>query len=290
VLDAYGQCETYLNAYTEIWNARNALKQRLAEIVAATSLSPSAAGSRHYSVEEEIDRLQFIVDEITRAALTESDETDLIQQHAESANAEQILSLGTSITDTLTDGEQSVFDLLVSAQTRLTELAHILPEATEWKNDVQSTATQLQEIARAMNDRLSHIEAEPDRLQQLEDRMALVQRLKRKYGGSVSAILATCEKSQFRLHDLATRTEQIQELNQQIETATQQLIVKATQLTKVRTQAATKLAKAITVELRDLGFLKSGFSVGVSPIDCGPHGADEISFEFAPKRSRKYLG
>jgi len=271
VLDAYGQCEASLTAYTEIWNARNALKQRLTDLQGDTA-----------NIAEEVDRLQFIVDEINRAALTEADETDLVQQHAEAANAEQILSLGTSITDTLTDGEQSVFDSLVSAQTQLTELAHILPEAAEWKTEVQGAATQLQEISRAMNNRLSHIEAEPDRLQQLEDRMALVQRLKRKYGGPVSAILATCEKSQHRLHDLATRTEQIQELSQHIEKATQQLTAKAAQLTKVRTQAATKLAKAITVELRDLGFLKSGFSVGIAPTDCGPHGADEISFDFAP--------
>jgi len=271
VLDAYGHCGAFLDAYTEVWQARNALKQRLAELQDGVS-----------DVAEETDRLQFIVDEITRAALTEADESDLVQQHAEAANAEQILSLGTDISNALTDGESSAFDLLASAQTRLAELAHILPEAAEWKNDTQNVATQLQEIGRAMNDRLSHIEADPEHLQQLEDRMALVQRLKRKYGGSVSAILATCEKSQHRLHDLATRTEQIQEVTRQIETATRQLTEKAAQLTKARTTAATKLAKAIVAELRDLGFLKSGFSVDLSPIAPEPHGADEIAFGFAP--------
>jgi DNA repair protein RecN (Recombination protein N) len=228
------------------------------------------------------DRLQFVVDEITRAALTEADEDDLVQQHAEAANAEQILSLGTSVSDTLTDGEASVFDMLVSAQARLAELTHILPEAAGWKDDVQGVATQLQEVARTMSDRLSHIEADPERLQQLEDRMALVQRLKRKYGGSVSAVLDTCGKSQRRLHDLATRAEQIHEVNRQIEQATLQMTERAAYLTKVRTAAATRLAKAIIVELHDLGFLKSGFSVGLSPVAPGPHGADEIAFGFAP--------
>jgi len=271
VLDAYGHCGAALAACTESWVARNALKQRLAELQGD---APNAA--------EETDRLQFVVDEVTRAALTEADEADLVQQHAEAANAEQILSLGTDISNALTDGEASAFDLLVSAQARLAELAHLLPEAAAWQTDTQHTATQLQEIGRAMNDRLSHIEADPERLQQLEDRMALVQRLKRKYGGSVSAVLATCEKSQHRLHDLATRAEQIQEVTRQIEKATRQLTEKAAQLTKARTAAAAKLGKAIVAELRDLGFLKSGFSVDLSPIEPEAHGADEIAFGFAP--------
>lgn len=271
VLDAYGQCGAALDAYADVWRARNALKQRLAELQGDSS-----------DVTGEADRLQFIVDEITRAALTEADEEELVQQHAEAANAEQILSLGTGITDTLTDGEASAFDLLASAQSQLAELAHILPEAADWKNEAQALATQLQELGRAMNNRLSHIEAEPDRLQQLEDRMALVQRLKRKYGGTVGAILATCAKSQHRLDDLATRAEQIQDLTRQIEAATGQLTAKAAQLTKARTAAAARLAKAITAELRDLGFLKSGFAVDLLPIAPEAHGADEIVFGFAP--------
>ena len=271
VLDAYGQCEDSLNAYSEVWRACNALQQKLAELQDGST-----------NVAEETDRLQFIVDEIIRAALTEADETELVQQHAEAANAEQILSLGTDISNALTDGESSAFDLLVSAQARLAELVHILPEALDWKNDVQGVATQLQEIGHTLSHRLSQIEAEPERLQQLEERMTLVQRLKRKYGASVGAVLATCDKHQRRLHDLATRAEQMQEVSSQIEAATALLREKAAQLTKARTHAATKLAKSITIELRDLGFLKSGFSVDLSPITPGAYGADEVSFGFAP--------
>ncbi|MCL1919817.1 MAG: DNA repair protein RecN, partial [Kiritimatiellaeota bacterium] len=271
VLDAYGQCGDALNAYSEIWRDRNALRQRLAELQDGLS-----------NVAEEIDRLQFITDEITRAALTEADEEELVRQHAEAANAEQILSLGTVISNALTDGESSAFDLLVSAQAQLADLAHILPEAAEWKSDTQSVVTQLQEIGRALSQRLSQIEAEPERLQQLEDRMALVQRLKRKYGGSVSAVLATSAKSQARLDDLATRSEQILDVSRQIDAATRLLTERAAHLTRVRTSAAAKLAKAIVAELRDLGFLKSGFAVDLAPAEPEPHGADDIAFGFAP--------
>jgi DNA repair protein RecN (Recombination protein N) len=271
VLDAYGHCTALLETYSEAWYERQAARQKLALLQEDSE-----------DVSEEIERLQFMVDEITAAQLTEADEEELIQQHAEAANAEQILALGAAISGALLDSESSAFDILASAQGQLNELAAMLPEAREWKGEAQSIATQLQELGRALEDRLSKIESAPEQLQQLEERMALVQRLKRKYGGSIVAIMATCNKHDLRLNDLLTRTEQIAELNKQIIALTRTLVEKAARLTKARVTAATRLAKAITSELHDLGFLKAGFSVDISPIEPDLHGADDISFGFAP--------
>ena len=271
VLDAYGHCTPRLDAYTETWRERQTAKQRLAELQEDSS-----------DVAEEIDRLQFMVDEIMAVQLTEADEDVLIQQHGEAANAEQILALGSAITNALLDGDSSAFDILAAAQGQLTALTAMLPEASEWKNEAQSVASQLQELGRAMEDRLSKIESDPERLQQLEERMALVQRLKRKYGGSIISVLATCKKHDARLNDLLTRTEQISDLNKQLAKLTQTLVEQGSTLTKARITAATRMGKAITAELHDLGFLKSGFSVDLSPIEPDTHGADDISFGFAP--------
>ncbi len=271
VLDAYGHCTALLETYTETWYERQAARQKLALLQEDSE-----------DVTEEIERLQFMVDEITAAQLSEADEEELIQQHGEAANAEQILALGAAISNSLLDGEASAFDILASAQGQLNELASMLPEAREWKGEAQSIATQLQELGRALEDRLSKIESDPERLQQLEERMSLVQRLKRKYGGSIAAIMATCNKHDLRLNDLLTRTEQIAELNKQIIALTRTLVEKGARLTKARVTAATRLAKAITSELHDLGFLKAGFSVDISPIEPDLHGADDISFGFAP--------
>jgi len=271
VLDAYGHCETVLAAYSETWQEREACKRQLEELQGGAA-----------DVTEEIDRLQFMVDEINLANLSEADEEELIQRHAEAANAEQILALGSAIASALVDGDSSAFDLLASTQAQLSELANILPEAGDWRKEAQNIATQLQELGRALDDRLSKIDSDPERLQQLEERMALVQKLKRKYGNSVASILETCEKHETRLQDLLTRTERIEKLNATLSNLTRTLTQKAERLTQARTSAATKLAKAITTELRDLGFLKSGFSVDLSPIDPAPHGADAISFGFAP--------
>ena len=271
ILDAYGHCSAQLAAYTEVWQALNALETHLQALQGDTA-----------DIAAEIDRLQFVVDEIRRAGLTDSDEDELISQHAQAANAEQILTLGSAIAGALTDGEASAFDLLANIQVQLAELARILPAAAEWRSDLQNAAVQLQELGRAVNDRLSQIDADPGRLQQLEERMSLVQRLKRKYGHAVADILATLEKDQARLDDLATRTEQVEHLQAEISAATTRLNEKAALLSKSRTLAAGKLARAITSELHDLGFLKAGFTIDLAACAPGPHGADNVSFGFAP--------
>lgn len=271
VLDAYGHTTGPRDAYREVWNQREALRNQLLALQGDST-----------NVAEEIDRLQFMVDEINQAALSDEDEEPLVQQHAEAANAEQILAEGVVITTLLNAGENAAFDQLAAVQARLTELARVLPEAAEWKTEATSIAAQIQDLVRSIDDRLSNIESDPERLQVLEDRMALVQKLKRKYGGSVHAVLETAQKHAQRLHDLTTRTEQIDALTAAIATATRDLNAHAQSLTAARAAAATKLAKAITSELRDLGFLKSGFSVDLTPIEPEPHGADDISFGFAP--------
>lgn len=271
LLDAYGHSAPQRGAYAETWQALKTLEARLRELQGDSA-----------DIAAEVDRLQFIVDEISRAGLTEADETELLERHAQAANAEQILASGSAVAAALTDGENSAFDLLAGIQIQLAELARILPAAAEWRAEIQSAAVQLQELGRAVNDRLSQIEADPALLQQLEERMALVQRLKRKYGHTVGEVLAALAKNEVRLHDLATRTEQVERLRKEIDAATAQLAAKAAQLSKCRAQAAGKLARAITGELHDLGFLKAGFAIDLSACEPGPSGADLVSFGFAP--------
>ena len=271
VLDAYGRCGTALKTYQELWRELKGFEEQLQTLTGDSS-----------GIAAEIDRLQYIVDDINQAALTESDETDLVQQHAEAANAEQILSLGGDIAAALTDGDASVFDLLVNIQSQLAELARVLPAAAEWRNDLQGTTVQIQEIGGAINELLSRIENDPDNLRRLEERMAAVQRLKRKYGHTVQEILAAREKSEARLNDLATRTEQIERLEKGIAALKKHLSDKAATLSCARAKAAGKLARAITAELHDLGFMKSGFAVDLSSCEPTADGADVISFGFAP--------
>lgn len=230
----------------------------------------------------EQDLLAYEVAEIEAAALTAEDEDDLVRRHAEAANAEQMLTLGGASAALLDDDETSAFNRMTEAQRQLDALAALLPDAGAWLAEARSIAVQIQELSRALNDRLQGIDIDPDRLQQLDARMALVQKLKRKYGTSVEAIQQRLETSRLRLDTLRDRDRHLAEIDAAIEAAEKQLRKAADRLTRARLEAADNLTRAIQRELRDLGFARAGFSICLSPIDPGPTGGDGIEFAFAP--------
>ena len=271
LLDAYGGCGALRDAYRAAWREEAELKQRL-----------EALQGDSEDIAREIDRLQFAVDEITQAGLSEADEEELVQRHDQAANAERILDLGGAAMNALMEGEGSIFDQLVGIQNQLAELARILPEAAEWRSEVQAVAVQTQELAGSMNERLSMMDADPEQLAALEARLTLVQRLKRKYGRSVAEILQALARDQARLDDLSTRTEQVERLNGAIAAAHGELLKRGEALSKRRAKEAVRLAKAITAHLHDLGFLKAGFDIHVTPCDPMPEGTDHVEFGFAP--------
>jgi DNA repair protein RecN (Recombination protein N) len=180
------------------------------------------------------------------------------------------------------EGEHSAFTGLAFAQKSLGELADLVEPANGWRDGARGLAVQLQDLAETVEHHVRNIEGDPQRLQWLEDRMALYHRLKRKYGGTVKDVLAHLEKTRARLRDLQTRGERLAELDRQLAGARAKLEQAGAKLGKARRQAASKLAGAITGELRDLGFPHGAFAVDLSAAEPGPSGMDAIEFAFAP--------
>ncbi|MDA3924161.1 MAG: DNA repair protein RecN [Kiritimatiellae bacterium] len=271
LLDAYGACVTPLKAYRKSWYALKELKSELNEITSDT-----------IDIAEEIDRLNYIIGEIKDASLTEADGDELIEQHTQAANAETIISIGSEISESIIESDISAFNQMLEAQAKSNELSRIFPEAEKWLTDIKSSILQMQEIGSTIADHLSRIETAPGHLQQLEDRMALVQNLKRKYGGSIQAIHESLAIHEERHNNLFNRTEKIEDLQNRINAERADLLKRASTLTKSRKKATSKLGKAITDALQDLGFLNAEFTIAIKAASPASHGADEIIFEFAP--------
>ena len=272
LLDAFGHTGRERAAYGERFRAWQDLRREREEL--------EAEGDGN--VEEEIDRLRFIVEEIDNAALTEEDGDSLVERHAEAANAEEIIQLGNAIVNGLTDDDASIFDGLAAIQQRLGELARILPEADAWHEEAEETAVRIQELSRTITDRLQRIEADPELLAQLEERLALVQKLKRKYGPSLEEIAACRDEKKARLDKLLSKGARLAALAGEIAAAEAAARKAGEALSAVRSKAATKLAKAITAELRPLGFAQSLFKVEIAPRDPVASGLDNVVFSFAP--------
>ncbi len=272
LLDSFGKTDAPKSAYQSDYKEYMALLKEREEL-----LSESEQG-----ILEEIDRLTYIVQEIESAALTEEDGDDLIQRHKEACNGASILEMGSEITSALTDGEISAFDTLATVQHRLADLGRIFPEAEDWHEEASSIAISIQELSRTISERMLRVDTDPEALANLEARMDLVQRLKRKYGPTLENVVLRRDAAKEKLERLLTREKRLNSLDGEIAASLTKLRKSGKTLTEARDRAGKALAKEITQELQPLGFKQSYFEVIIKPHDPASSGMDEACFSFAP--------
>jgi DNA repair protein RecN (Recombination protein N) len=271
LLDSFGQLGKQRTAYEEAYRHWLDLQNQRA-----------ALNSDGGDVTQHIDFLRFQIKEIEAAKLEGMDENELIAEHTRVANAQRILELAEAVRNALSEDDSSAFQALAAAQKHLSELEKIVPEAETWKQDAANATGQLQELARAVSDFAQKIDADPARMQALEEQMSTLHRLKRKYGGGVKEILAFLAQSKQRLNDLETRGERAEKLDAEIKVATAAVGQRGRELSTQRKSASKKLGAAITKELRALGFPHGSFDVTLTESEPGPGGIDAIEFGFAP--------
>lgn len=272
VLDAYGHLEsergTYADAYRSLLELQAARRQ---------------LDGPDQDVAARLDLLSFQINELEEADLEQTNEEELLQEHTRIANAARILELSDAIGSALIEDDASAFNVLAISRRSIPELAELLPEGRDWQKEIESIAVQIKELAAAIRHSAQRTEGDPDRLQWLEDRMAMLQKLKRKYGTDISAMQTFLEQARRQHADLAGRGTRIAELDGQIAIVRQRMEKEGRALTKARVARSAALAETITVQLRDLGFAHARFTITVAPLATpGPDGMDSIDFGFAP--------
>ena len=231
--------------------------------------------------EDELDMLRFQVNELESAELSEDDET-LSERHAAAAHAEEIVENANAVTEAL-GGDQSAAEILVALQPRFREMAKHLPAAEAWAAEAEDLTVRVQELSRTVADAASKLDVGEEDLEELDQRLTLVNRLFRKYHVSdVSSLKSSLETKRAKLDALEHREERLAELQAKIDVADKAVRAAGAELTKKRRSAAEKLAKAVTAELKDLGFLQAKFFVALEPIEPEAHGMDRVVYMFEP--------
>jgi DNA repair protein RecN (Recombination protein N) len=271
LLDAYGHLWPTRATYETLYAAMRELEARRAEL-----------DSDDTDTAAQIDLLSYQIKEIEDAELENTSEEELEQEHATVANAQRIIELANGTNQALIEGEGNAFDAMAVVQQLLGELHGILPEGEEWQEEAQSIAVQIQELSSTMTSHVQDIDGDPGRLQWLDDRMTLLHKLKRKYGGTVDEILTFLQTAQQRLSDLEMRGERLAALDKELTTARKALTKQGKLLSEERAKISGKLAKAVTKALQQLGFAHGAFEVHLA--ECAPeaNGMDAIEFGFAP--------
>lgn len=270
VLDAHGRLDT--SAYAAAWAQLADLRAQRADLQGDDA-----------DVAETCERLRYAVDELDAAQLTPEDDDELPARHAAAAHAAEILDCANAATAALSEADDSAAAALVGAGARVREMARFHEAAGAWGETIERLTVEVQELAQEIADSASRLDADPEALQALDDRLSLVQRLKRKYAcPDVAALLALRDERARRLADLEGRGARLAALADEIAAAEAAVRAAGAKLTAARTKAAARLARAVTKELHGLGFLRAGFDVSLAPHAPDATGCDAVDFLFAP--------
>ena len=231
--------------------------------------------------EDELELLRYQVSEIEGAELSDEDET-LPERHAAAAHAEELISDANTVTEAL-GGDRGAAELLISLQPRFNAMTRNFPAAAEWKARAEELIIGIEELSRSVADAVSRLDAGEESLEELDARLTLVNRLRRKYGPSLADVRSRLEKARARLELLENYGVRLAAAEKAERAARRELDAAGAALTAARVKAADGFAAAVTGELRALGFRQALFSVAVEPAaEPAAHGCDRVVYRFAP--------
>ncbi len=213
---------------------------------------------------QRIDLLRFQVEEIHAAQLTPGEQTNLEAERVRLAHAEQLAARAAKMIAILTEGEEtapSVVDLLGQAQREMSVLCRIDASLSTQQQTLAEAEYQIEDVAGFLQNYLDGLEFNPQRLTQVEERLALLRQLERKYGGNETDVLAYAEAAEQELVELEHSDEQIEALVEEEAHLLRQCAKASQQLSEQRQIAAQQLASELETELADLRMGGAQFGV-----------------------------
>jgi DNA repair protein RecN (Recombination protein N) len=213
--------------------------------------------------------LRFQLEEISRAQLKEGEEAELERERDILASAEKLKEISYQAYHALYEEDTAgrsapALDKLNEAGQAMKKLTEMDPSRKEQLDSLEATIDGLTDLARAIRAYGDNLEYDPSRLEELENRLELIRSLKRKYGQTVSDVLAYLVKAQRELDEVSGATERIAQLKETVAALKEEMGRLAQRLSGERTQAAAKLTTEVKKELDDLGMSQVDFQVGIS--------------------------
>jgi len=232
-----------------------------------------------------LDLLGFQVRELEQARLEPGEDVHLEEERRILSNLEKIRAAAATAFSELYEDEGAAVSRLAAAARQLEELRRYDVSIEPQLEPLAAARATLEDLAAFLRDYLGKLEANPQRLEQIEDRLALIDRLKRKYGNSVEAVLAYAAETRQRLASLEHADERRDVARKELEKACTEYRRAAEALSEKRRESARKLVKLVREELAQLGMEKTRMEVHFESLPAGqggPAGIDEIEFRISP--------
>jgi len=241
-------------------------------------------------LEGEQDRLRMVdlwsyqAKEIAAANLVADEDEALATEKRVLANAEKLYAAAMGAFDQLYEGEISAEGCLRAAVKQVEELARYYGKFAEAVQQLQSARAVVDDMAATLRDYAEGIHASPERLAEIEDRLAILDRLKRKYGHTVAEIIAFGEDVRGKLSEVEDRDEILTRLRAEVEKTSGEYRRAAGTLNVARRAAAEKLAKQAEAHINSLA-MKVKFEIGVAAREAegnwSASGWDEVEYRIA---------
>lgn len=227
-----------------------------------------------------MDTLQHQIGELERAQLRVGEEAELTAQREILRNAERITDAVDQAWQALTGGEMSdgAVALLTSAENALTQGGRYSAELSELAQKVSQLRYAADDVAELVRDARSGLDFYPGQLDDVEERLDLLHRLKRKYGADEEEMLAYLDRCQTELDNIQFSDERREKLEREVAQAVQAAQQEAEQLSKARQKAAKELSRRIQQELSDLDMPRVRFEVEFGPVE-GEDGLNEFGMD-----------
>ncbi len=274
LLDRYASVDSLLASYRQTYSALQTLRRELAELRAAQADSA-----------RRIEMYTFQVEEIESARLKPGEDEELRKERDRLANAETLAANAQEAITLLDEGSPetpAITDQMGQAVSALASLARVDSSKAELAARAESLLENIAEVSHELRDYLEAVEYNPKRLEQVEERLDLIHRLLRKYGGTLGAVIAFGETARKQLETITNAAEKLDELEAREAVLLNELAARGEKLSDKRKKAAEKLAKGIETELDDLKMASAQFAVDfqTKPDNAGlPVAGSRVAFD-----------
>lgn len=284
LLDRYAETTGAVEEFAAAYSRLLAMREELAAL---------NAGEKER--QRRVELLTHAVQEIQEARLSAEEEQALEQESRLLANHEKMMRLLEDLHDRTSESRGGALAQLRQGRALMQDLLAIDASLAEKAKQLEDAFFELEDFSQAVASRKAGLLYDPGRVEQVEDRLALIRRLKRKYGGTVEEVLAHGESSRRELAGIEGSGEQARKLEGEIAELEKELKSRAAELTRRRREAAAGLQPKVEEELRQLGMPKARFQADIQDrtneagkLVYSASGKDRVEFLISPNQGEPF--
>ena len=270
LLDSYGK-----NSYGGKLHEYKTLFSRRQELISQLETAKNSADM----TESQIEFLKFQINEIESAEIkSETEDEDLTRELEVLENAEKLKELTGTSYWALNGDEGSILEGLNKIKANISKAAAFDPKLSDIEQCIIEAAEALKEAGSDLNRYSRNLENDTERLDQIQERLFLLDKLKRKYGGNLADVLKTYDNLSKELASIEFSTQNIEELENKIALIENELKEKAGVISGFRKDFAKVLSVQIQDKLEFLELPKARFEISVREKELSPDGIDDVEF------------